>query len=68
MPANMKTVEIKIPDRLQREIDALVEHGWFSSQNEVVREAIRRFLEAHKPELIERFVREDVEWGLRGQR
>jgi Arc/MetJ-type ribon-helix-helix transcriptional regulator len=63
----MKTVETRIPDKLDRLIDVLVERGWFSSRDEVVREAIRRFLDAHRPELMERFVREDVEWGLRGR-
>jgi Arc/MetJ-type ribon-helix-helix transcriptional regulator len=63
----MTTVETKIPDKLNRAIDALVEQGWFPSRDEVVREAIRRFLEAHRPELMEKFIREDVEWGLRGR-
>jgi Arc/MetJ-type ribon-helix-helix transcriptional regulator len=63
----MKTVKAKIPDRLHRAIDALVEQGWFSNRDEVVREAIRRFLDAHRPELMEKFIREDVEWGLRGR-
>ena len=63
----MKTVEAEIPDRLDRAIDALVERGWFPSRDEILREAIRRFLEAHHPDLMERFVREDVEWGLRGR-
>jgi Arc/MetJ-type ribon-helix-helix transcriptional regulator len=63
----MKTVETRIPDRLDRAIDALVEQGWFSNRDEVVQEAIRRFLDIHRPELLEKFVREDVEWGLRGR-
>ncbi len=63
----MKTIEAKIPDRLDRAMDALVERGWFADRNQIVQEAIRRFLEAHRPELMERFVREDVEWGLRGR-
>ena len=63
----MKTVQAKIPDKLDRLIDALVEQGWFQNRDEVVREAIRRFLDAHRPEMMERFVREDVEWGLRGR-
>ena len=63
----MKAVATKIPDRLDRAIDALVEQGWFSTRDEVVQEAIRRFLDAHRPELLEKFVREDVEWGLRGR-
>ncbi|MCI0682324.1 MAG: ribbon-helix-helix domain-containing protein [Gemmataceae bacterium] len=63
----MKTVEAKISERLDRQIDALVEQGWFDSRDKVVQEAIRRFMEAHRPELMERFIREDVEWGLRGR-
>jgi len=63
----MKTVEAQIPDRLDRSIDALVERGWYSTREDVIREAIRRFLGAHQPELLEQFVREDVEWGLRGR-
>lgn len=62
----MKTIDAKISDRAHREIDALVEQGWFNSRDKVVQEALRRFLEAHRPELMEQFVREDVEWGLRG--
>ena len=63
----VKTVETKISDRLQSQIDALVERGWFRSRSQVLQEALRRFLEAHRPELMERFIREDVEWGLRGR-
>jgi len=64
----MKTVETTIPDKLDRAIDELVARGWFSNRNQVVREAIRRFLDAHQPELMEKFVRQDVEWGLRGRK
>jgi hypothetical protein len=39
-------------------------HG--SSESEIVQEAVRRFLEARAPEIMSRFVEEDVEWGLRG--
>ena len=63
----MKTVQTQIPDQLEREIDDLVERGYFPSRQRLVQEAIRRFLDAHRPELMERFLREDVEWGLRGR-
>ena len=62
-----QTVQTKIAKRLDRQIDALVEQGWFSSRDQIFEEALRRFLDAHRPELMERFVREDVEWGLRGR-
>jgi hypothetical protein len=29
--------------------------------------AVRRFLETHRPELMERYIWEDVEWGLHGE-
>ena len=63
----MKTVEAEISVRLDRQIDALVEQGWFHSRDKVLQEAIRRFLEAHRPELMEHFIRDDIEWGLRGR-
>lgn len=63
----MKTVEAKISEQLDRQINVLVEQGWFDSRDKMVQEAIRRFREAHRPESMERFVREDVEWGLRGR-
>lgn len=63
----MKTVEARISDQLDQQIEALVEQGWFRSRDQVLQEAIRRFLESHRPDLMERFVREDVEWGLRGR-
>jgi Arc/MetJ-type ribon-helix-helix transcriptional regulator len=63
----MKTVEARISERLDHQIDTLVERGWFHSRDQVLQEAIRRFVEAHRPELMEQFVREDIEWGLRGR-
>jgi Arc/MetJ-type ribon-helix-helix transcriptional regulator len=63
----MKTIEARISERLDRQIDALVHQGWFQSRDKIMQEAIRRFLEAHRPEIMERFIQEDVVWGLRGQ-
>ncbi len=63
----MKTVEARISEPLDRQIDALVEQGWFQSRDKVLQEAIRRFLQAHRPALMEQFIREDVAWGLRGR-
>ncbi len=63
----MSTIEAKISEQLDRQIDALVEQGWFRSRDQLFQEAIRRFLESHRPELMERFIRDDVEWGLRGR-
>jgi Arc/MetJ-type ribon-helix-helix transcriptional regulator len=61
------TIETTISDRLDRQIDTLIEQGWFPNRDQVFQEALRRFLDSHRPELMERFIREDIEWGLRGR-
>jgi len=61
MDALIKTI---LPPRVHQQMRALVAEGWFRDEDELVFEALRRYLETHQPELMERFVREDVEWGL----
>jgi hypothetical protein len=41
-----------------------VEEGWATDVNELLAEALRRYLESHSSQLSETFIREDVEWGL----
>ncbi len=60
------TIQIETPVRLLSEMQALVEAGWFRSLDELMLDALRRFVESHQTELMERFIREDVEWGLHG--
>jgi hypothetical protein len=43
-----------------------VEAGWFRSLDEVMLDALRRYVESHRVELMETFILQDVEWGLRG--
>lgn len=45
----------------------LVNDGWFANLDELLVQALRRFLESHRAELLDQFVREDVAWGLHGQ-
>ena len=63
----MKTVQMEMPENLYKAAIALVKDGWFRDEKEVFSEAIRRFIDSHQPELMTRFVLEDVEWGLHGQ-
>ena len=63
----MKTIQIEIPEQLYRQLHSLVAEGWFHDEGELLREALRRFLETHRPDLIEQFIREDVKWGLHGE-
>ncbi len=60
------TIQMTLPPRLAQQVRALVAEGWFRDENEVVFEALRRFLDTHRSELMEQFIREDVEWGLHG--
>lgn len=66
MPAKTKVVQTEIPTRLLTEMEMLVNAGWFRDMDELMRNALRRFVESHRDELMERFIREDVEWGLHG--
>jgi len=60
------TVQTDVPVRLLSEMQALVGAGFFGSLDELMLDALRRFVESHRTELMERFARDDVEWGLHG--
>ena len=62
----MKTIKVQIPDRMYQQIETLVKEGWFRDREDIINVALRKFLEANQPELLEQFFREDVEWGLSG--
>jgi Arc/MetJ-type ribon-helix-helix transcriptional regulator len=64
----MKVIQVDIPDQIYRQMENLVEEGWFRNCQDIVDQALRRFLETHQPDLMERFIREDVDWGLRGRK
>jgi Arc/MetJ-type ribon-helix-helix transcriptional regulator len=63
----MKTIQTDVPEQLYKKAQVLVKEGWFRDEKEIFSEAIRRFLDTHHPDLMEKFIREDVEWGLHGQ-
>ena len=41
--------------------------GWASNLEEVINEALRRYLDSHQEVLTESFIQDDVEWGLHGE-
>lgn len=63
---HMATLKVELPEQLHERLRELVAQGWFSSETDIVQDAVRRFLEARAPEMMSRFIKEDVEWGLRG--
>jgi Arc/MetJ-type ribon-helix-helix transcriptional regulator len=60
------TLKTEVPLGLLAQVQKLVDAGWFRSLDEVMLDALRRFVESHRTELMEEFIREDIEWGLHG--
>ena len=64
--AGTTTLHTQVPSRLFQELQALVDAGWSRDIDEIVLDALRRYAESHRESLTSQFIREDVEWGLRG--
>ena len=62
----MTEVTATLPPQIQKGAERLISEGWFKDENELLEEALRRFLESHPVDLMEKFVKEDIEWGLKG--
>ena len=60
----MKTLKIEVPDQLAKEIEGLVQAGWFANEGEIARLALAEFVHHHRFELQEQFQREDILWAL----
>jgi len=61
------TVQAQVPTRLVLQMESLISEGWFHDINDLIVDALRRFLETHRPELMEYYIWKDVEWGLHGE-
>lgn len=64
--AQTTTVQTELPSNLMTQAQQLVDAGWFHSLDDLCTVALRRFLESHREDLMEAFIRQDVEWGLTG--
>ena len=63
----MTTLTIQCPNQLADQLDDFVEEGWATDRGEAMIEALRRFLESHRPDIARTQVLSDVEWGLHGE-
>jgi hypothetical protein len=61
------TIQAELPQELVSQARAFVEEGSVGDFNELLAEALRRYLESHSARLAESFIREDVGWGLHGR-
>lgn len=59
-------IEAELPAALVAQARAFVAEGWASDLDELLVEALRRFLESHTSELTAVFMKQDVQWGLHG--
>ena len=60
-------IRAELPEELFNQAQDYVLEGWAADFNELLTDALRRYLESHSAKLTETFIREDVEWGLRGR-
>jgi hypothetical protein len=59
-------IQAQLPPELMARALSFVEEGWASNLDELLVEALRRFLESHSSRMTESFVVSDVQWGLAG--
>ncbi|MDJ0754164.1 MAG: hypothetical protein QNJ45_11635 [Ardenticatenaceae bacterium] len=59
-------VKTEISEGLLNQAKSLNEAGWFRDLDELILNALRRYLESHRHELMEEFILQDVDWGLTG--
>jgi hypothetical protein len=60
------TIQAELPPELTARALASVQEGWASDFNELLADALRRFLEWHSARLTESMVMSVVQWGLHG--
>ena len=61
----MNTISVELPDQLTADVDKAVAAGWFADRQEVIRQAIREFINSRRLELQERQQLDDIAWALR---
>ena len=66
-PSPTRSIRMKVPSGLISQVQKLAEAGWFRDIGEIVLDALHRFLEAHREELMEDFICQDIDWGLAGR-
>ena len=67
-PAMKKTViQAELPPEVTARARSYVEEGWAADFNELLADALRRFLESHSARVTETFIMDDVQWGLHGK-
>tara|TARA_R110002049_G_scaffold93936_1_gene231843 strand:- start:457 stop:657 length:201 start_codon:yes stop_codon:yes gene_type:complete len=64
---NKTVIQAELPPELEARAHTYVQEGWATDFNELLADALRRFLESHSSRVTEAFVMDDVQWGLHGK-
>lgn len=64
----METVPTKLTKKLVLETDELIKEGWYANKSELIRDAVRGLVRKIKAERLESSIKEDVMWGLYGEK
>ena len=67
MVGPVKTIAVECPDQLHEQLQTLAREGWIKNPEQAALEALRRFLDSHRPDLQRAQIMSDVEWGLHGR-
>jgi Arc/MetJ-type ribon-helix-helix transcriptional regulator len=59
-------IQAELPENLLTKAQELVHAGWANDLNDLLADALRRYLESHSVLLADNFIQEDVQWGLFG--
>ena len=59
----MNVLNMEIPDSLVADADEFVARGYFQSSRDVVVAALAEFVRHYRPQLMEQFACEDIEWA-----
>ena len=59
-------IEADLPAALAAQAREFVAEGCAADLDDLLAEALRRFLESHASESTDAFMKEDVQWGLHG--
>ena len=60
-------IQAELPENLLTQAEELVQAGWATDLNDLLADALRRYLESHSVTLTDPFMQEDIQWGLYGK-
>ncbi len=61
---SMTTLTLDLPEELTAELDAAIEAGWFTSQADAIRAAVRDMMSHRRLELLEKQQLADIDWAM----